>query len=291
VDSAVELAKRFRGGAAAGLVNAVLRRAASGWQDVELPSPESDVSGALAVRLSHPRWLVEEWVRRHGVGDTEALLRANNEPAPTVLRVNQRRIDRAQLLARLHEAGYSALPAAYSPVGICVESAGSPATIPGYTEGHFSVQGEASQLVTFLAAPKAGDTVLDLCAAPGGKATHLAELMDDRGDIVALDTNARGIARLQSSTHRLGLSAVRTMVADATAAPGLPVADCVLVDAPCSGLGTLRQHPEVKWRRAPDDSARLAGVQGALLACAARLVRPHGTLVYATCTLTAAEND
>lgn len=292
VNTAVQLAKRFRGGAAAGLVNAVLRRATSEWPQVQLPAAADDPAGHLALRLSHPRWLVERWLARYGFADTEALLRADNEPAPTVLRVNRCKIERAQLLARLHDAGCAAEPTTYSPVGIRVEHAGPPEQISGYADGLFSLQGEASQLVGFLVAPRPGDRVLDACAAPGGKATHLAELMQDQGEIVALDPNAAGIRRVAHMGQRLGLSIVRTAVADAlTWRPTADGFDRVLVDAPCSGLGTLRQHPEVRWRRTPEDITGLATLQTQLLRHLADCVRPGGTLVYATCTLSAEEND
>ena len=292
VNTAVQLAKRFRGGAAAGLVNAVLRLAAAEWQQVPLPSPHDDPVGYLVTRWSHPRWLVERWLARYGFDETEALLRANNEAAPTVLRVNRLKTDPAQLLARLREAGCAAEPTTYSPVGLSIEHAGSPERVSGYREGCFSVQGEASQLVGLLAAPRPGDRVLDACAAPGGKATHLAELMENRGEIIALDPHVRGIDRVERMSRRLGLSIVRATVADATTwhdtGGGF---DCVVVDAPCSGLGTLRQHPEIKWRRTPDDIAGLATLQQTLVLRLADAVRPGGTLVYATCTLSAEEND
>jgi len=289
VDTAVELAKRFRGGAAVGLVNAVLRRAAEGWQAVRFPSPGEDPIGYLTTRLSHPRWLVEDWLVHYGFDETEALLRANNEPAPTVLRVNRRKIEPATLLARLREHGYAAAPTAYSPVGIRLEHAGAPEQLPGYAEGLFSIQGEASQLVSLPLGAQPGQRILDACAAPGGKTTHLAELMDDRGEIVALDVHARGIRRIERMAHRLSLSIVHAQTADALAAAGR--FDGVLVDAPCSGLGTLRQHPEVRWRRTPADVAGLADVQRRLLLHLADSVRAGGTLVYATCTLNAAENE
>jgi 16S rRNA (cytosine967-C5)-methyltransferase len=296
VDTAVQLAKRFRGGSAVSFVNAVLRRAAVGWQDVRFPSIEDDPIGHLAARLSHPPWLVERWVAQYGINETAALLHANNEPAPTVLRANRRRIEPAVLVTRLREAGCAAEPTSYSPCGIRIERGGGPERLPGYEEGLFSLQGEASQLVGFLLAPRPGERVLDACAAPGGKATHLAELMDDRGEIVALDTNAPGAERIERMARRLGLSIVRAKVADAVTSPdphgGEPATyDAVLVDAPCSGFGTLRQHPEVKWRRTANDVEALARLQGQLLHAAAPRVRPGGTLVYATCTLGTAENE
>ncbi len=292
VNTAVQLAKRFHGGAASGLVNAVLRRATAEWQQVAFPSLDDDTVGHLATRLSHPRWLVERWLARYGLAETEALLRANNEPAPTVLRVNRSKAEPAQVLARLRNAGCAAEPTAYSPVGIRIEHAGTPERLAGYSDGLFSVQGEASQLVGFLAAPHPGDRVLDACAAPGGKTTHLAELMDNRGELVALDPNPRGIDRVDRMVRRLGLSIVRTSVSDATTwRPSGDGFDCVLVDAPCSGLGTLRQHPEVKWRRTPEDVTALATLQRELVLHLADWVRPGGALVYATCTLSSEENE
>lgn len=299
VDTAVALAKRFRHGAGTSLVNAVLRRAAAEWQRVPLPSPEDDPVGHLAVRLSHPRWLVERWVKRYGVEDTTALLAANNEPAPTVVRVNRRKIETEHLVSKLASAGYAAAATEYSPVGIRLESAGSPEELLGYREGLLSLQGEASQLVGFLLDPQPGQRGLDACAAPGGKTTHLAELMDDRGEILALDPNAHGLDRLRRMARRLGLSIVRSVVADATlwpaaradAVPSATPFDYVLVDAPCSGLGTLRAHPEIKWRRTPQSLGALADAQCRLLLHLADWVRPGGTLVYATCTLMREENE
>jgi len=296
VDTAVGLVKRHRGGIAAGFVNAVLRRAVKGWTAVALPSPDDPV-GHLAVTLSHPVWLVERWIAAYGETDAAALLAADNEPAPTVLRVNRTRGDRAALLERLNAADYAAAPTAFSPAGIHLEHGGAPDRIPGVAEGLCSVQGEASQLVGFLLGVEAGQRVLDACAAPGGKATHLAELLGNRGEILALDPNAAGLERLERAARRLGITIIRTAVTDAaawvdgTGAAGPPQFDRVLVDAPCSGFGTLRAHPEVRWRRTTADVAALAALQRRLLQRLATCVRPGGALVYATCTLSAEENE
>jgi 16S rRNA (cytosine967-C5)-methyltransferase len=294
VDTAVELAKGYRGGAAAGLVNAVLRRAAVGWQGIRFPARDAGIVAHLATRLSHPRWLVARWVEAFGAEETAALLRANNEAAPTVLRAHAGRDDPDRLLERLRAAGHTVRRCAYSPLGLELEPSGSPEQLPGHAEGTFSIQGEASQLVGFLVGAAAGERVLDACAAPGGKTTQLAELMQDQGEVVAVDISTRGIERVRRMAHRLGLSCIRPIVGDLRhwAPPDAErLFDRVLVDAPCTGLGTLRQHPELKWRRTPENVAVLAQVQGELLERAATLVRPGGTLVYATCTLTAEENE
>jgi 16S rRNA (cytosine967-C5)-methyltransferase len=292
VSTAVELAKRFRGGAAAGLVNAVLRRAAAGWQDVPFPPRRDDPIAYLSIRLSHPRWLVERWVAQFGVDETEALLRADNEPAPTVARVNRLRSAPARLLEELRGAGREAEPCSYSPVAIHIGDGGGSEASPAYAAGLFSLQGEASQLVSLLVDPQPGERVLDTCAAPGGKATHMAELMDNRGEIVAIDVSARGMERLRRMARRLGLSIFQPAVADVLAwHPHEAMFDRVLVDAPCSGLGTLREHPEIKWTRQPEDIAARADLQRQLLLRASDWVRPGGVLVYATCTISAGEND
>jgi 16S rRNA (cytosine967-C5)-methyltransferase len=298
VDTSVRLARTLRGGAVAGLLNAVLRRAATDWSNVALPDRATDPLGFLTVRWSHPRWLVERWVVAYGLDEAERLLQANNEAAPSVLRLNRTKGDAAALLARLRGAGVDAMPARFAPCGVQLEQGAGPETLPGFDEGLFCVQGEASQLVGFLVGPASGARVLDACAAPGGKTTHLAELMDDRGEVVALDVHRSGVGRIARLADRLGLSSVRAQVADASVwqpegwRPGtVGPFDAALVDAPCSGLGTLRQHPEVRWRRTPSDVAALARLQRDLLSHVAAFVRPGGILVYATCTLSREENE
>jgi 16S rRNA (cytosine967-C5)-methyltransferase len=291
VDTSVSLIKRYRGGMAAGFVNAVLRRATAQWQGVPLPARHADLAGHLSVRYSHPRWLVERWLALLGEEETGALLQANNEPAATALRINPRRSSRAALLDRLRAAGIAAHPGHHSPQAVIVEGV-APETLPGFAEGCFSVQGEASQLIGFLAAPKRGQRWLDACAAPGGKATHLAELMDNDGEIVALDIHAPGLDRLNKTAARLGLTCIRTEVGDAASwkdsGDGF---DGILIDAPCSGLGTLRQHPEIRWRRTPADIADLSVLQERIVSNLAPCLRPGGVLLYSTCTLTDEEND
>lgn len=295
VDTTVELAKRHHHGSASGLVNAVLRRAAREWESVALPGREDDIVEHLSIRLSHPRWLVRRWIDELGVEDTEALLASNNEEAPTVLRANLRRTSRAALIDELERAGYTAEATPWSLTGVRITPGGFPGSIPGHAEGLFSVQGEASQLVAFMLGAQPGDSILDACAAPGGKTTALAELLGDSGTITALDSSEAGARHIRNMARRLGHSIVHAQVADAAAwAPSDPMQghfNRVLVDAPCTGLGTLRQHPEVRWRRSEEDVKAAAALQSRILANVARFMRPGGTLVYATCTLTNEEND
>ena len=247
----------------------------------------------MAALVSHPRWLIEMWREQFGVGESRRLMEANNQEAPLVLRANRLRITRDALVQRLCAGGVDARPGGWSPAAVRLRGSASPADLPEFRQGLCQVQGEASQAVGLLVDPGPGMRVLDVCAAPGGKTTHMAELMDGRGEFVAGDVSERGLARLADNARRLGLDCIRPEAGDATEAlPGEPGAfHRVLVDAPCSGLGTLRAHPEIRWRRTGRDLRRLAALQARILDQAALRVRPGGVLVYATCTLSRVENE
>jgi len=290
VATSVEIVKRHAP-AAASLVNAVLRRAIRERAALPLPDPTADPTEHLAVAFSHPRWLVERWLARFGAGETRALLATDNEAAPTVLRA--RRGGRDALLARLAAAGIAARAARFAPDAVHVD-ARDPHGLEGWSDGAFSVQSEASQLVVLALDVRPGMRVLDVCGAPGGKATYAAEIVGETGLLVAVDHRRRGAATLKRAAARLGLGNVAVTALDARTAGRAFRAetfDRVLVDAPCSGLGTLRAHPEIRWRRGPTDLTRLAATQRAMLAAVTPLVKRGGAVVYATCTLTEEEND
>jgi 16S rRNA (cytosine967-C5)-methyltransferase len=281
VAETVEALKELGLARAAGFANAVLRRTAE-LEAPPLPPPD-DWAEHLAVRESHPQWLVERWLRQLGAERAEAMLQADNAAAPLVLRANGAKLSRDALLAQLREAGLEAQPTVCSPQGVVLTGAGSPEEIFGYREGLWQVQDEAAQLVGVYADLPAGARVLDACAAPGGKACHLAE----RCEVVAVDLHAHKLRKLAFQAERLGLSArIRAFAHDATQpfpAEVGPV-DAVLLDAPCTGLGTLRRHPELRYRRRPEDVARLAELQAHLLERCASQVPPGGLLVYAVCS-------
>lgn len=292
VDTAVELSKEAKRGAASGLVNALLRRFLREGKQIGLPPRATDLAAHLAVAHSHPRWLVKRWIDELGSTETEALLAANNEPAPTVLRVNRQRSDPTRLAVALAEQGIATRPGRFARDALIVEPRGDLAALAGYREGWFAPQGESSQLVVDLLDARPGARILDVCAAPGGKAAAAAERVGVDGVVVALDCQAGGLRMARRAATRLGLDRLSVAQSDATALPLDPAwrADAVLVDAPCSGLGTLRQHPEIRWRRTPDDLHALAALQTELLGAAAAHVAPGGVLVYATCTISGAEN-
>ena len=271
IAEAVELAKPSPGHR---VVNAVLRRVQR--EGAELPS-DATPAGA-AVRHSHPEWIVRLWWDLLGADEARALLAADNEPAELALRVNP-------LVA--HDL--SDIPGRSQGHTIVVDGPFDALVHPGYAAGAFTPQSRASQLVAPLLDPRPGERVLDLCAAPGGKTTHLAALMGDEGEIVAVEKHPGRARALEVTARRMRASSVRVVVGDATAFRDDDGFDRVLLDPPCSGLGTLRSHPDLRFRVTPRAVALLAAGQDALLAAARRALRPGGRLVYSVCTISPAE--
>ena len=278
---------------ARGFVNAVLRRAARlGRSELLAPIDEADPALRLALEWSHPPWLVGQWLAEMGEAETRALLAANANPPRTAIRVNCSRTTRTDLQTELRRVGIESDPSPWLSDALIVRSgAGRLRTTPAWYEGRFAFQSEASQLVARLLAPQPTWRVLDACAAPGGKSTLLASSMGDTGLVMALDPRLGGARRIAREAARLGTAAVRIIIGDARRPPIAAPVDAILVDAPCTGLGTLRRHPELRWRRGPQDSARLAELQRQILEGVAPLVRPGGVLAYAVCTLSRMENE
>jgi len=294
VSDAVTLARRRGRPGVDGFVNAVLRAFARLDPAAREPALPRDSVEALATRWSFPTWLATRWIDRYGRDEAVALMRAENERPPATLRVNTLRITRENLIERLAaDDGIVARPTALAPEGITLDHAGAPASWRSFGDGLFAVQDEASMLVARLLDPRPGETIADVCAAPGTKTTHLATLMGNQGRIVALDREPGRLVRVTEASARLGVTIVETVpgrVEDL--APDLAgSADGVLVDAPCTNLGVLRRNPDVKWRRAPGDVAAASVRQRSILDAAASVVKPGGRLVYATCSLEPEEND
>ncbi|MDH4099574.1 MAG: 16S rRNA (cytosine(967)-C(5))-methyltransferase RsmB [Nitrospirota bacterium] len=292
VNESVKIARKLGHAGTAGLVNAVLRRVSEKGREIVDGISRGESVPSLAMRYSHPEWLVSRWVNRYGAEKAERLLAADNEVPPLTLRVNRLKGTRDELISKLREEGIACEPTSVAETGIKV-TGGNPFGTSAFRQGWFSVQDEGGQLVSLLLAPESGDTVIDLCAAPGGKATHLAEMMGDRGRVVAVDNHAKRLEKVAEAAGRLGLRAIAPMVADASL-PDLQsktgFADRVLVDVPCSGLGVLRRHPEARWEKKLSDLDRLKGRQLAILKGAASCLREGGSLVYATCSTEPEEN-
>lgn len=293
VDASVALVKRHGSPAAAGFVNAVLRRVAREGSSLLPPEPPvGDVAG-LARARSHPEWWVRRMVARLGWEGTAALLEANNHPAPTVLRPNLRRVTPEELTRRLEGEGVRTEPCAFVPEALRVRSGPFQAT-GAFRGGDAWVQDEAAQLVPKLLGPRLRPPVADLCAAPGGKALQLSEAILEGGPVIAADRHHGRLRRMVQSLERLGIPGVLPVVADLATAGKValrPGFAHVLVDAPCSGTGTLRRHPEIRWRLREADLAVLAMRQRRILETGASLLAPGGTLVYAVCSMEVEEGD
>jgi len=297
VDDAVNLARRAGKRSAAGFVNAVLRTISRRRKSLPLPPRPADLADRAAaldyfsVTLSHPRWLVERWYDRMGFGATEAWLTFNNSPAPVTLRANTLRIRRDDFAGRLADDQIAVRPARFAPDGFIVEK-GQPLAGAGADAGWFVVQDEASQLVPLLAGAHPGPNVLDACASPGGKTTALAAAMRDAGLLVACDVRDRRMELLRRTVAASGATHVRLVQADLLMPlPFMRRFDCVLVDAPCSGLGILRRDPDIRWRRRESDLPLLAAAEFRMLGQAAEAVAPGGRLIYATCSSEPEENE
>ncbi|MHB8828408.1 MAG: 16S rRNA (cytosine(967)-C(5))-methyltransferase RsmB [Syntrophales bacterium] len=291
VNEAVELAGNIRG-KAAGLVNAVLRNINRKKEDIVWPDLAGDVTNAISVLYSHPSWMVERWQKLYGTEETIAICRANNEIPPLTVRTNTLKISREMMILTLKNEGVAVRPAQFSPEGIIISDnfAGLRRT-EAFRQGLLRVQDEASQLISHLLAPQPGERALDFCAGAGGKTLHIAALMQNSGEITAVDKNRAKLDQLVAEAKRLGVTIVRSVQGDGAkrnAAIG-KIFDRVLVDAPCSGLGTLRRNPEIRWRLALNDISALQQKQADLLRNAAECVRPGGHLAYCVCTTTPEE--
>ena len=293
VNESVNLMHEARTRGAAGFVNAVLRRATR-EPDYDPANAGGDELERLAIATSHPAWLLARWLQAFGAAETEALARANNQTPPVAFRANEWRANNEEALTRLRAAGVEMQPSEIAPgAWRVIAGTGGAALRALAAEGIVYTQDEASQLVAHVLDAQAGERVLDVCAAPGSKTTHIAGLAGERALVVAGDLYEHRVRVVNESAARQRLTNVCAVVFDAE--QPLPFADAsfdrVLVDAPCTGTGTLRHNPEIRWRLTPADIAQLAARQQCILAHAARTLRTGGRLVYSTCSVELEENE
>jgi len=282
VDESVKLAHKYGHPGTAGLVNSVLRRLVE-EKDTIVP-PQGDDVESLAIWGSHPRWIVERWLARFGVEATRALLLADNRAVAVGLRVNRLRATREHLIQRLADEGVTATPARLAPELVWVEGTHAPGALDVFKQGVCTVQDESEALVARLVAPEPHERLLDLCAAPGGKSTHLAELMEDEGEVWAMERAEARVAGLEATVARLGTHAVHVVLGDGRVYPFPMPFDRVLVDAPCSGLGVLGRRADARWRKGPETLREMPPIQLELLAAGGKRARPGGVLVYSVCS-------
>jgi 16S rRNA (cytosine967-C5)-methyltransferase len=295
VDESVRCIKNAGVERASGLVNAVLRRLCREHEKIAFPLLEEEPEAHLEHALSIPPWIAKRWIKGLGVEEAAELARANGQRAPQTIRNNPQRGSREDLLSELSERFPGASPTPLASNGIRLGEEGNASADASFIGGQFTIQDEASQIVIDLLDPQEGESILDTCAAPGTKATGIAERIGPDGSVLALDRYLQRVGLIERDTRRLGLHNLRSMERDATQ----PLGDLappegfhrILVDAPCSGLGTLRRNTDARWRVSPDDPTKLAAIQLALLNSAAEVLRPEGVLVYSTCTVTREENE
>lgn len=292
VGATVNLVKRSEFEGFAPLVNAVLRRAAS-TSLPPVPEAGEDPLHHLEVVTSSPGWLVDRLVKFRGLAEARLILQALNRPGPLTMRANTLRIDRESLLDKLDSLGVSARAGRLSPDAVILGSGTAPAAIPPFQNGLCTVQDEGAQLIAPLLGPEPGERLLDACAAPGGKAGHLAQLVGDDALILAVDHSRTRVSMMTRSLARLRVTCVRAVVADARNLPILSTAPVngVLVDAPCSGTGVLRRHPEGKWRKDAAGVVSLIQIQEDLISAASAVLPRGGRLLYTTCSILREENE
>jgi 16S rRNA (cytosine967-C5)-methyltransferase len=294
VNEAVKTAKIIQPEKSA-LVNAVLRNYLRRGDKIPFPSLKQNPVEHIAAFHSHPLWLVKKWINIFGIKETMSLCSADNELPPLTLRVNTMKISRDEIEQKLTLAGSEPAKTKFSPDGLILNTSANPIQKTDFFEnGFLRIQDEAAQMISYLINPNGEESILDACAGSGGKATHLAAILNNEGEIIAVDRSQERIAELKQESARLGINIIETQTGDLSVS--LPDSftgkfDHVLVDAPCSGLGTLRRNPEIKWRTAEKDLRNFAAAQKIILQNASAAVKKGGRLIYCTCSLLPEENE
>lgn len=290
VSESVEMEKSVSGHGKPSLVNAVLRNVLRQKERFTPPLTLGDPLSDIAVNTSHPRWLVKRWIQRFGADGALGLAEANNRVPPMTIRVNTLRTTRQDLLGLLAEQGVESEPTEFSPEGVTLKRLRSHTEL-AFAHGLFAVQDEASQLVSHLLDPKPNEKVLDACAAPGGKTTHLAQLMQDSGEITAVEKDDKRIPLLRDNIGALGIRSVIIVNQDAAELRGAGPFDRILLDAPCSATGVIRRNPDIKYRRKAKDLDEYRTKQIHLLHAASQLLKEGGRLVYSVCSMEPEEGE
>lgn len=292
-NEAVNLTKRYGHQGTAKFVNGILRAIARQKDELSFPDLQDDPVGHIALRFSHPDWIVKRWLARFGPEETISLCKKNNETPALSVRTNTLKTTRTALKQSLTEEGVQASDSRWAPEGLILEGFSALGQLAALREGLCQVQDESSMLVAHVLDPQPGEFIIDACGAPGGKTTHIAQKMQNRGRILSIDIHGHKLRLTMENCRRLGINIVETAAMDARFLHEQfsLQADRVLVDAPCSGLGVLRRKPDARWRKCPEMLEELSGLQREILASAAQCVKPGGVLVYSTCTIEPEENQ
>ncbi|MBP5427128.1 MAG: 16S rRNA (cytosine(967)-C(5))-methyltransferase RsmB [Clostridiales bacterium] len=290
VNECVKLAKRYGHAYSSKFVNGVLRNIARNIEKIEYPA--KDTPEYLSVCYSYPMWLVEKFVDEFGHDFAKELLKSLNDKPKFCIRANTTKVTVKELLDMFKERGVKAFESGMSKYGLVVENSHNITGMDLYENGYFTIQDESSMKVAEILDPRVGDVVIDVCAAPGGKTTHIAEIMNNSGVLYSQDLYLHKVNLIKSAAKRLGLSNIKTNVYDATNVREnlIGKADKVLVDAPCTGLGIVRRKPDIKWRKEISDIDNISTLQYKILCSASKYVKVGGSIVYSTCTVMREEN-
>ncbi|HEY3374311.1 MAG TPA: 16S rRNA (cytosine(967)-C(5))-methyltransferase RsmB [Candidatus Aquicultor sp.] len=293
INESVNIAKKHFHPGIPKFVNGMLRTISRERDSLPWPSIETDPLDYISLKYFHPLWLVKMWVEEFGLEETEALCRADNQPPQLTIRVNTLKTTPDELAASLREAGWTVEPGRYLSEALAVKGTGDLSQLPQFKEGLFYVQDQSSMMIAHVVDPHPGESILDVAAAPGGKTTHMAQLMQNKGRIVAVDLSPNRVNLLKQNINRMGVKNTLALQGDATKLKSVikePV-DKILVDAPCSGLGVLARRPDARWTKTPEQIIELSNIQTQILSAVADHVRPGGIIVYSVCTLTKQETS
>ncbi len=291
VNEAVEFVKKLRGQYLANLVNAILRTAIRKLDLVEFPSIDDDAVRALATVHSFPQWLVRRFIDRFGVYETEQLLSALNERPKLSIRVNESKVAVDDMVSQFEERGLKVTRGQFLKNFLYVDGLSRIGEIESFRAGKFTVQDESAGVVTKLLDPQPREKILDMCAAPGGKTTHILEVTEGKVELTAVEKYENRAKLIQNSLSRLGYESTKVLVADGTSYTDDTVYEKILIDAPCTGFGVIRKKPDSKWKREPEDISKLNQVQIGIIENSSKLLKNGGVLVYSTCTIEEEENQ
>lgn len=289
-NESVKLARRYGHKASSGFVNAMLRKVASTENVLEQVNELNDID-RLSIKYSHPKWLIQKWIEQLGIKLTDELCEANNQKPQISLRVNTLKCNTQDLLILMDKSNIKAEKSKFLENGLIFKH-GNPIN-DFYKNGYYTVQDEAAMIVSEVLSPKPGEMVADVCSAPGGKTTHMAQIMENHGRIIAMDIYEHRLELINKTAKRLGIGIIETRLHDATVLDKEFVNKCdkILVDVPCSGLGVIRRKPEIKWKRTHQDLKELAKVQLKILETSSKYLKKEGRMVYSTCTINREENE
>ncbi|MCX7921871.1 MAG: 16S rRNA (cytosine(967)-C(5))-methyltransferase RsmB [Clostridia bacterium] len=292
-NESVNLAKRYGHQASSRYVNGVLRGIARNKDGIKYPDKKKNFNQFLSVKYSHPQWLVDQWIERFGRDFTESLLSSNNEIPDFTVRVNTLKASKEQLIESLKESGIDVENGKHLDEAVVIKNPSSITKLEAFKKGYFQVQDESSMLVAKVLDPKPGEFVMDVCSAPGGKSTHIAQIMNNEGTVISRDVHEHKIKIIEEAVNRLGIRIVKTELFNAVELDERHIekADRVLIDAPCTGLGIIRKKPDIKWARNIEDKKEITALQRRILDTCSRYVKPGGFLVYSTCTIEHEENE